>query len=1048
MTSIRHRARSLTIAGVAALAGLGTAYAQMATFVTDDFDTHQVGSNPTGGTITPGYSRNHTVWTVDEGPVATNGASVGNYRPAAGSLNFGCAGNPTVTLPFGPVDEGPASIEFTLRQSNAGRGSYLFDLTVRDTAGKAYTIHMSPHPGYFGTSGFAILDNPPYAGGLPGAALTTDSQTLRLDFDPATGFALRSSAYPDGPVLSFANVHHSEALQSATFRSRDAGGTWMSWFLDDVTVRADERTADETARAEAEAAARAAGAARHEAFRREHHVRSPHPQWFSSLRPGADGGPALVLADDYQARHAILLPAEPSAQETQAAAELAFWLKMLSGAEFSVVKDGEQALPGHVISLGRTSAAKDANLEPVDLKDDGYRIAVVTDNLLLGGGRRTGILNAVYSLLEEDLGCRWYQPGNDGTVIPMRVKLSLQPAPRVFVSPFDKMRWVDYGDVADGDWQRRNRTRPGAWANPHFVHTYYQHVPSELFAEHPEYFALQSGKRGTGQICPSHPEVREMTLRNVRKYLAARPDADFVDISPNDGGGACQCPLCQAIIDREGGTDMGPLLELVNYVADRIAGEYPQVRVTTLAYLNTVVPPKTFGPSPNVVPWLATDAHSWGFGDLFVWETERSSRAMQQWHDVWQASTIVWDYPSHFGFSPYNLNLPVIADNLKWYAARGAVGIYFQTQHNENHGFPQSYQRSWVFAKLGWDPARNTRDLVRDFNYGFYGAAAPPMQAFDELLWGTWEEWYGARVSGTTRPWTPDQIREEKLPGRVELDQPFWQKAEELLLAADAAVADAPDQRQRVAVARLPMMYRQLEQGPPDPKAPAAYLARVDEFEAIARRASIQYIEGMVGPHVPGGTLQPKLDYWRKLAAPPAEIPYIELDNTWRFMPDPGNRGTEERWFAPEYADLAWGSVKTGNWTTQGFAGGQPAWYRQSFTVTDEMLAREALWMLFGAVDETAEIYINGKLAFEHTVEATGLSVDTLWNKAFVFDARPFVQAGANSLAVRVTDTRGAAGIWIPVRFVPGKEKPDAQVLTDRIEELVKIRAVLRREQQ
>jgi len=1043
MPRTRHLTVALTVVSIAALTGTGPALAQTATFVIDDFSAHQVGATPTGGTITPGYSRNQTVWTVDEGPVATDGTSVGNYRPAAGCLNFGCAGNPTVTLPFGPVDEGPASIEFTLRQSNGGVASYRFDLTVRDTAGQAYNICMSPNPGYFGTSGIAILDDPPHAAGLTGAALSTGSQTLRLEFDPATGFALWSSAYPEAPVLSFPNVHYSTALQSATFKSLEAGGSWMSWFLDDVTVRADERTAEETARAEAEQARRTASAARHEAFRREHHVRSPHPQWFSSLSPAADGGPALVLADDYKARYAILLPAEPSAQETQAATELALWLKMLSGAEFSVTADGEQAPADHVISIGRTRPAEEANLATVELKHDGYRIAFAKDNILLSGGRRAGILNAVYALLEEDLGCRWYQPGDDGTVIPMRATLTLQPAPRVFAPPFDRLRKVDYGDVADGEWQRRNRTRPGDWANPFFVHTYYQHVPSELFDAHPEYFALQSGKRGTSQICPSHPEVREMTLRNVRKYLADRPDADFVDVSPNDGGGACQCPLCKEIIGREGGTDMGPLLELVNYVADRIAGEHPNVRVTTLAYLNTVVPPKTFGPSPNVVPWLATDAHAWGFGDLFVWDTERSARAMQQWHDAWQASTVVWDYPSHFGFSPYNLNLPTIADNLKWYAQRGAVGIYFQTQHNENNGFPQSYQRSWLFAKLGWDPARNTSDLVRDFNYGFYGSAAPQMQAFDDLVWARWEEWYGARVSGTPRPWTPDQIREAKLSGRVETDEAFWRRAEELLLAADAAAADDPDLRQRVGVARLPLVYRQLEKGPQDPKAPEDYLARVDEFEAIAKRAGIRYIEAMVGPWVPGGTLQPKLDYWRKLAAPPADIPYIELDNTWRFMPDPGNRGTEKRWFATDYSDLAWQSARTGDWTAQGYAGGQAAWYRQTFTVTDEMLAREALWMLFGGVDETAEVYINGKLAFEHTVEATGLPVETLWNRAFVFDARPFVQAGANSLAVRVTDTRGAAGIWIPVRFVPGKEAPEAQKLTDQIEELLRIRAAL-----
>ena len=614
---------------------------------------------------------------------------------------------------------------------------------------------------------------------------------------------------------------------------------------------------------------------RHQAFRRQHNVRLPHPRWFNSLLPAAEGGSALTLAEDYQARYAILLPAEPAAEEKQAAAELALWLKALSGAEFDVVVEGPAVGARPVISIGRTKLAQAAHLKAVDFQDGGYRIAVVNGNILLSGGRHAGILNAVYALLEEDLGCRWYQPGTYGAVIPLRVDLSIQPASRVFVPPFDRLRRVDYGDVInDGDWQRRNRARFGNVAK---VHSYQALVSPELFDAHPDYFALQAGKRSIAQICPSHPDVRQIVLQNVGSYLADRPDAVYIDISPNDGGGACECLRCQAIVDREEGVAMGPLLELVNFVADHIAGDHPHLRVTTLAYLNTVVPPKTFGPAGNVITWLATDAHAWSFGDLFIWETNIDQRgsalAMQQWHDRWQAPLFVWDYPSFFHeFGQYNLNLPVIADNLKWYAQRGAVGIYFQTQHHNNSGFPQSYQRSWIFAKLGWDPARNTRDLVRDFNYGFYGAAAPAMQAFDDMLWETWQNWYGTHVAGTLRPWTTDRGSDVEFPGRVELNELFWLKAEELLLTA-ATLADNPDLKQRIAVARLPLMYRQLEQGPQASQTIGAFLSQVDEFESVARSAGIQYIEGMAGPYVPGGTLQPKLDYWRSLAAPPADTP-------------------------------------------------------------------------------------------------------------------------------------------------------------------------------
>ena len=46
-----------------------------------------------------------------------------------------------------------------------------------------------------------------------------------------------------------------------------------------------------------------------------------------------------------------------------------------------------------------------------DLGDEGYQIAVEGEHLLLRGGAGRGIVNAVYALLEEDIGCRWYTDG-------------------------------------------------------------------------------------------------------------------------------------------------------------------------------------------------------------------------------------------------------------------------------------------------------------------------------------------------------------------------------------------------------------------------------------------------------------------------------------------------------------------------------------------------------------------------------------------------------------------------------------------------------------
>ncbi len=106
---------------------------------------------------------------------------------------------------------------------------------------------------------------------------------------------------------------------------------------------------------------------------------------------------------------------------------------------------------GRVISIGNTRACKIAGFKPADLKQDGCRIDYNKGNLFLQGGSRKGILNGVYALLEEDLGCRWYPI--DTTVIPVRTDLKLTVAPRVSVSPFDAMRFINYIDVSsDNNW--------------------------------------------------------------------------------------------------------------------------------------------------------------------------------------------------------------------------------------------------------------------------------------------------------------------------------------------------------------------------------------------------------------------------------------------------------------------------------------------------------------------------------------------------------------------------------------------------------------------
>ncbi len=163
-------------------------------------------------------------------------------------------------------------------------------------------------------------------------------------------------------------------------------------------------------------------------------------QWQNSLKPEGTPAPEIALAVGGKTDYVIVIPEKPTTQEQKAAEELALWLGEMAGAEFPVVSDAEPAIATE-ISVGRTKRLAAANLAVAkqDLGDEGYVIAVQGKKLFLPGGKRRGPLYAVFALLQEDLGCRWYTPSAypPFTVnrIPRRPTVRVRVVPRSYVPP-------------------------------------------------------------------------------------------------------------------------------------------------------------------------------------------------------------------------------------------------------------------------------------------------------------------------------------------------------------------------------------------------------------------------------------------------------------------------------------------------------------------------------------------------------------------------------------------------------------------------------------
>ena len=254
-------------------------------------------------------------------------------------------------------------------------------------------------------------------------------------------------------------------------------------------------------------------------------------EWQNSLKPEGKPATRLTVVKDCRATVSIFIPAHATAQETKAAQELQHWFKEITGATVG-------------IKSGKASRNSISLVTDPKLGDEGYAIAASGSRLTLSGGRTRGVVNAVYALLEEDLGCRFYT--SESIRLPKTNTLVLAPVARTYI-PRLKIRDPFYACAFDPMWSLRNRTDAPSAPVPEefggrvdyagmFVHTAAQIVPPEKhFKDHPDYFARRAdGTRSTAQLCATHPEVAQLAIAYVRQVLKDNPHTEILSVSKNE----------------------------------------------------------------------------------------------------------------------------------------------------------------------------------------------------------------------------------------------------------------------------------------------------------------------------------------------------------------------------------------------------------------------------------------------------------------------------------------------------------------------------------
>jgi len=525
-----------------------------------------------------------------------------------------------------------------------------------------------------------------------------------------------------------------------------------------------------------------------------------------SMMAEAEG---LTLSVDGKTDYVIVTPQKPTPSVARAAKELQRFLGEITGAQFRIVTEDAPAAK-HEIVLGAPGRLASLGVK-ADLKrlgPEGYILKTVGSRLVIAGSDVRGLMYGVYGLLNDHLGCRWFTP--KVSRIPKQSTLRIPELDETIV-PALEYRWPAVRDCYDADWCARNRVNVGPkLTDEHggsvkfcgWAHTFEHLVPVEKhFDTHPEYFALMDGKRlrERTQLCCTNEDVIRLAIEGIRERMRSHPDATYFSVSQNDWGNYCQCETCQALATRED-SQMGPVLQLVNRVAAAVAEEFPNKRVTTLAYQWSRKPPKTIRPLPNVTIRLCTIeccfAHPFTGCDFKA--NARFCEDIRGWsaicNNLW-----IWNYTTNFRH--YYLPHPVLRplnDDIKFFIAHNVKGIYEQDTKLTLNG-DMSPLGGFIMAKFLWNPDTDEDTAINEFLDAVYGAAAPHIRAYIDLL--------------------HDKVAKDNIhlrcyvspKGATFLTEDVLRECDRLFDLAEAAVKDQPDVLRRVGFARLALDFAFIE---------------------------------------------------------------------------------------------------------------------------------------------------------------------------------------------------------------------------------------------
>jgi hypothetical protein len=494
----------------------------------------------------------------------------------------------------------------------------------------------------------------------------------------------------------------------------------------------------------------------------------------------------ITLINNKEVNCEIVFLGEASKHNYQSAEILQKYLQKIADVKIELTDKSSQNKTKHKIYVG--------NVLDEDLLEHEIQIKTDNQNVYIAGGSDNALRNAVYEFLERYLNCKWYAP--DVESIPNSKSIVLPLIIDYKYNPEIKTRTV-HSKLFYNNHNFADKHKVTYEAFPFYVpqgrvHTFHRFIPEEQFYKsNPEYFALRGNKRLPTQLCLTNKKVLEIVKDSVQSLFNRYPESKVISVSSNDNTQYCECDNCKRI-DEEEDSHAGTMIRFVNDVAK----QFPDKTISTLAYQYTRKPCKT-KPLENVLITLCSI------------ECDRSAPITEKCTDFaddikgWSELTDnirIWDYTTQFTnfLAPFP-NLHTLQPNVQFFRDHNTKWVFEQHSHNPSELFEL---RSYIMAKLLWNPDDNLDEIITEFTNGYYEEAGVSIKEYVDTIHEQIKNHsdfflflYGDPSQAFNAYLNPELLKQYKV----------------LFDNAENAVASKPEVLKRVKEARLGIDYAVLE---------------------------------------------------------------------------------------------------------------------------------------------------------------------------------------------------------------------------------------------